>query len=74
MLWVPPVNSGALRAASSRPTFGQTMLDEVVARHHGVGVQAATILLDAGARHDVRDNLLRSTSLGWASGGDASIW
>jgi hypothetical protein len=45
---------------------GQTMLHEVVARDHGVGVQLATILLDAGARLDVRDTLLRSTPLGWA--------
>jgi ankyrin repeat protein len=50
------------RAADS----GQTMLHEVVARDHGVGVQLATILLDAGARLDVRDRLLESTPLGWA--------
>jgi ankyrin repeat protein len=42
------------------------MLHEVVARDHGVGVQLATILLDAGARLDVRDTLLKSTPLGWA--------
>ena len=36
------------------------------ARDHGVGVQLATILLDAGARLDVRDDLLKSTPLGWA--------
>jgi ankyrin repeat protein len=46
--------------------YGQTMLHEVVARDHGVGVQLATILLDAGARLDVRDTLLKSTPLGWA--------
>jgi len=45
---------------------GQTMLHEVVARDHGVGVALATILLDAGARLDVRDDLLQSTPLGWA--------
>ena len=45
---------------------GQTMLHETVSRDHGVGVQLATILLDAGARLDVRDNLLKSTPLGWA--------
>jgi ankyrin repeat protein len=45
---------------------GQTMLHETVSRDQGVGVQLATILLDAGARLDVRDNLLRSTPLGWA--------
>jgi len=46
--------------------YGQTMLHEVVSRDHGVGVQLATILLDAGARLDVRDDLLKSTPLGWA--------
>jgi ankyrin repeat protein len=46
--------------------YGQTMLHEVVSRDHGVGVELATILLDAGARLDVRDNLLKSTPLGWA--------
>jgi ankyrin repeat protein len=45
---------------------GQTMLHEVVARDHRVGVQLATMLLDAGARLDVRDRLLKSTPLGWA--------
>lgn len=47
--------------------YGQTMLHEAVARDHGVGVQLAIILLDAGARLDVRDTLLESTPLGWAS-------
>jgi ankyrin repeat protein len=42
------------------------MLHEAVSRDHGVGIQLATILLDAGARLDVRDNLLKSTPLGWA--------
>lgn len=51
-----------LRAGAS----GQTMLHEVIARDHGVGVALATILLDAGARTDVRDNLLNSTPLAWA--------
>jgi ankyrin repeat protein len=46
--------------------YGQNMLHEAVARDHGVGVQLATILLDAGARLDVRDKLLKSTPLGWA--------
>lgn len=48
------------------PDYGQTMLHEVIARDHGVGVRLATILLDAGARLDVRDHLLKSTPLGWA--------
>jgi hypothetical protein len=46
--------------------YGQTTLHEVIARDHGVGVQLATTLLDAGVRLDVRDNLLMSTPLGWA--------
>ena len=45
---------------------GQTMLHEVIARDHGVGVSLATMLLDAGARTDVRDKFLKSTPLGWA--------
>jgi ankyrin repeat protein len=45
---------------------GQTMLHEVIARDHGVGVALATILLDAGARTDIRDEFLKSTPLGWA--------
>ena len=46
--------------------YGQTMLHEAVSRDHGVGVHLAAILLDAGARLDVRDQLLKSTPLGWA--------
>jgi len=45
---------------------GQTMLHEVIARDGGVGVALASMLLDAGARTDVRDDLLKSTPLGWA--------
>jgi ankyrin repeat protein len=45
---------------------GQTMLHEFIARDGGVGVQVATILLDAGARLDIRDEFLKSTPLGWA--------
>src|SRR5215471_4326370 len=51
-----------LRAAES----GQTMLHEVVARDHGVGVSLATILLDTGAHTTIRDEFLKSTPLGWA--------
>ena len=51
-----------LRAGES----GQTMLHEVIARDHGVGVSLASLLLDAGARTDVRDEFLKSTPLGWA--------
>jgi ankyrin repeat protein len=48
------------------PESGQTMLHEVIARDHGVGLSLATILLDAGARTDIRDEFLKSTQLGWA--------
>jgi ankyrin repeat protein len=48
------------------PESGQTMLHEVIARDHGVGVSLATMLLDAGARTDIRDEFLKSTPLGWA--------
>jgi ankyrin repeat protein len=48
------------------PQSGQTMLHEVIARDHGVGVALASLLLDAGARTDVRDEFLKSTPLGWA--------
>ena len=46
--------------------YGYTILHDVVSGDRGVGVQLATILLDAGARLDVRDDLLKSTPLGWA--------
>jgi len=48
------------------PESGQTMLHEVIARDHGVGVSLASLLLDAGARTDLRDDFLKSTPLGWA--------
>jgi len=48
------------------PESGQTMLHEVIARDHGVGVSLATMLLEAGARTDTRDEFLKSTPLGWA--------
>jgi ankyrin repeat protein len=46
--------------------FGRTILHEAIARCPADGILLATILLDAGARLDVRDNLLESTPLGWA--------
>jgi ankyrin repeat protein len=51
-----------LRAAES----GATILHEVMARDYGLGVSLATMLLDAGARTDIRDEFLKSTPLGWA--------
>jgi ankyrin repeat protein len=53
-----------------RGQFGLTLLHSVAgSRPHMTAeerVGFATMLLDAGARLDVRDNLLRSTPLGWA--------
>jgi ankyrin repeat protein len=51
-----------LRAAE----HAQSMLHRVVDGNHGIGVELATILLDAGASLSVRDKLLMSTPLGWA--------
>ena len=54
-------------------SFGRTLLHDVAAawpRSAPMGPEErigfATILLDAGARLDVRDDLLKSTPLGWA--------
>lgn len=62
--------------ANLRGSYGRTILHDVVAmgRREGVRdwitedevVAFATVLLDAGARLDVRDDLLKSTPLGWA--------
>ena len=55
-----------------RPTdggqFGLTILHSVAARELTTEERAAfaTALLEAGARLDIRDNLLKSTPLGWA--------
>jgi Ankyrin repeats (3 copies) len=53
-----------------RGRLGRTMLHEVAGfRRHAAAdeqVAFATALLDAGARTDVRDELLQSTPLGWA--------
>jgi hypothetical protein len=50
--------------------FGRTALHEVAAAgDHVTGEEAAAFaraLLDAGARTDVRDEILKSTPLGWA--------
>jgi ankyrin repeat protein len=45
---------------------GQSMLHRAIESDHGIGVELAAILLDAGARLDVRDKILLSTPLGWA--------
>jgi ankyrin repeat protein len=45
---------------------GQSVLHYLVAEARSLGVEMATMCLDAGARLDVRDELLKSTPLGWA--------
>jgi len=56
--------------ANATGRFGQTILHSVAAsRGHVTPEEAlafATLLVDAGARWDVRDDLLKSTPLGWA--------
>jgi hypothetical protein len=51
-----------------RSQHGRTILHEVIARDFGDGpddeLSVARMLLDAGARTDVRDDLLKSTPLG----------
>jgi len=51
-----------LRAAE----HSQSMLHRTIEGDHGIGVELATILLDAGAHLEVRDKILMSTPLGWA--------
>jgi len=56
---------------NTRPErFGQTALHEVAAMRRHVTdeevVQFAIAMLDAGARLDIRDDMLKSTPLGWA--------
>jgi hypothetical protein len=56
--------------ANIRSRLGRTMLHEVAGfRKHATAAEQvafAAALLDAGARTDVRDELLQSTPLGWA--------
>ncbi len=59
-----------LRGRSEEHGFGLTILHSVAGTRPHVTAEErlvfATILLDAGARLDLRDNLLQSTPLGWA--------
>jgi ankyrin repeat protein len=59
--------------ATARGPYGVTILHDVIASRSSVGkmtpeeqVAFAATLVDAGARVDVRDDLLKSTPLGWA--------
>jgi ankyrin repeat protein len=48
------------------PRFGRTILHDVAALGRHEAVEFARMLLDAGARMDERDDVLKSTPLGWA--------
>ena len=54
------------RADSNQSDSGWTMLHTVMAQGGKEHLPYAEILLDAGARTDIRDDLLKSTALGWA--------
>ena len=53
-----------------RSRLGATILHDIVASRGGLTagdrVAYATVMLDAGARLDARDEMLKSTPLGWA--------
>jgi hypothetical protein len=57
-----------------RADYGQTILHEIVSSDCRAGVQLATILLEAGARLDVRDKLFHCTPLGWACRWGGANW
>ena len=54
------------RADPNQSDAGRTMLHTVMARGQKKHLPYAQMLLDAGARFDLRDDLLKSTALGWA--------
>jgi len=54
------------RADPNQSDSGWTMLHTVMAQGGKEHLPYAEILLDAGARTDIRDDLLKSTALGWA--------
>jgi hypothetical protein len=61
--------------ANAPASFGRTLPHDMVARGTpDEQVSFATLLLDAGGRLDVRDDLLMSTPLGWRADGAASSW
>jgi ankyrin repeat protein len=51
---------------SAKCDSGQTILHTVMAHGETEQLPYAEILLDHGTRIDIRDELLRSTALGWA--------
>ena len=54
------------RADPNQSDRGRTILHTVMARGEEEHVPYAEMLMDSGARIDIRDELLRSTPLGWA--------
>ena len=54
------------RADPNQSHSGRTILHTVMARGEKEHLPYAEMLLDAGARTDIRDELLQSTALGWA--------
>ena len=54
------------RADPNVSAAGRTMLHTVIARGRREHFAFAEMLLDRGARTDIRDELLESTALGWA--------
>jgi hypothetical protein len=54
------------RADPNQSDSGRTILHTVVAQGENAHVPYAEMLLDQGARIDIRDELLESTALGWA--------
>lgn len=54
------------RADPNQSESGRTILHTVMARGEKEHLPYAEMLLDRGARVDIRDELLRSTALGWA--------
>jgi ankyrin repeat protein len=54
------------RADPNQSDSGRTMLHTVVAQGESEHAPYAEMLLDRGARTDIRDDLLKSTPLGWA--------
>jgi ankyrin repeat protein len=54
------------RADPNHTDSGLTILHTVMARGETEHLPYAEMLLDAGARTDIRDDLLKSTPLGWA--------
>jgi ankyrin repeat protein len=54
------------RADPNQSDSGRTILHTVVAQGENKHVPHAEMLLNQGARTDIRDELLKSTALGWA--------